>query len=79
MFKFALPLSLFAAVATPTNRQIGPQTGQATYYPAGFGACGVTNSESDFVAAVSGALFDSFPGYDGNPFDKCIWKPCIRS
>jgi len=32
------------------------------------GACGVTNVDTDYICAVSEALFDSFPGYNGvNP------------
>ncbi|EJD47085.1 Non-catalytic module family EXPN protein, partial [Auricularia subglabra TFB-10046 SS5] len=51
----------------------GPQTGEATYYEVGLGACGITNTASDSIAAVSTALFDSFPGYDGsNPANNPI-------
>ncbi|KAG2366614.1 barwin-like endoglucanase, partial [Suillus spraguei] len=39
-----------------------------TYYETGLGACGVTNTDSDYIAAVSHLLFDAYPGYDGvNP------------
>jgi hypothetical protein len=32
------------------------------------GACGVTNNDSQDIAAVSHLFFDSYPGYDGvNP------------
>ncbi|KAH9837114.1 RlpA-like double-psi beta-barrel-protein domain-containing protein-containing protein [Rhodofomes roseus] len=35
---------------------------------AGLGACGITNSDSDYIIAVSEDLFDNYPGYDGvNP------------
>ncbi|TFK77026.1 hypothetical protein BDN72DRAFT_866830 [Pluteus cervinus] len=41
----------------------GTQTGDV-----GLGACGVTNSGTDRIAAVSKLLFDTYPGYTGgNP------------
>ncbi|EGO00617.1 hypothetical protein SERLA73DRAFT_159370 [Serpula lacrymans var. lacrymans S7.3] len=43
----------------------GQQTGQGTYYAAGLGACGITNTDADYICAVSHELFDQFPGYDG--------------
>jgi len=47
---------------------IGPQSGDGTFYATGLGACGITNTDSDPICAVSHLLFDTFPGYDGvNP------------
>jgi len=47
---------------------VGTQTGQGTFYATGLGACGITNSDSDHIAAVSHLLFDAFPNYNGvNP------------
>jgi hypothetical protein len=46
----------------------GTQTGEGTFYSTGLGACGITNHDSDHIAAVSHLLFDSFPEYNGvNP------------
>jgi len=46
----------------------GTQTGQGTFYGTGLGACGITNKDTDYIAAVSHLLFDAFPGYNGaNP------------
>ncbi|KAF7965857.1 hypothetical protein HWV62_41220 [Athelia sp. TMB] len=46
----------------------GTQTGEGTYFGTGLGACGITNSASDHIVAVSQLLFDTYPGYDGaNP------------
>jgi hypothetical protein len=46
----------------------GPQSGQGTFYATGLGACGITNADTDFIAAVSFLLFDTYPDYDGvNP------------
>jgi hypothetical protein len=42
---------------------IGTQTGQGTFYATGLGACGITNNDNDFIAAVSHLLFDQYPGY----------------
>ncbi|PPQ88638.1 hypothetical protein CVT25_010214 [Psilocybe cyanescens] len=47
---------------------VGTQTGQGTFYATGLGACGITNKDTDHIAAVSHLLFDTFPGYNGvNP------------
>lgn len=46
----------------------GTQIGQGTYYSTGLGACGIVNTDADYIAAVSHLLFDTFPGYNGvNP------------
>lgn len=43
-------------------------TGQATYYTPGLGACGVTNTASDFIAALNVDQFNSFGSMsNGNP------------
>ncbi|KIL70753.1 hypothetical protein M378DRAFT_66832 [Amanita muscaria Koide BX008] len=47
---------------------VGTQTGQGTFYSTGLGACGITNQDTDYIAAVSHLLFDAFPDYNGvNP------------
>ncbi|KAI0639772.1 RlpA-like double-psi beta-barrel-protein domain-containing protein-containing protein, partial [Trametes polyzona] len=44
-----------------------------TYYDTGLTACGVTNNNNEYIAAVSHLLFDSFPGYNGaNPNNNPI-------
>lgn len=46
----------------------GTQTGEGTFYATGLGACGITNKDTDYIAAVSHLMFDSFPDYNGaNP------------
>jgi len=40
-------------------------TGEATFYATGLGACGITNNDSQFIAAASHLLFDGFNGYTG--------------
>lgn len=43
-------------------------SGDGTYYAPGLGSCGITNSATDMIAAVSWEFYDSFPGYAGtNP------------
>ncbi|KAF8984616.1 RlpA-like double-psi beta-barrel-protein domain-containing protein-containing protein [Cyathus striatus] len=52
---------------------VGTQTGQGTHYNPGMGACGMVNTNSDFIAAASHLLFDNFPGYTGaNPNNNPI-------
>jgi len=53
----------------------GTQTGQGTYYGTGLGACGITNKDTDMIAAVSHLLYDTYPGYNyaaGNPNNNPI-------
>jgi hypothetical protein len=43
-------------------------TGDGTFYSTGLGACGITNNDSQMIAAASESLFDTFPGYtSGDP------------
>lgn len=41
-------------------------SGDGTFYGTGLGSCGITNKDTDFIAAVSHILYDSFPD-GGNP------------
>lgn len=46
----------------------GTQTGQGTFYATGLGSCGITNKDTDYIAAASHLLYDTYPGYSGvNP------------
>ncbi|KAF7329452.1 DPBB-1 domain-containing protein [Mycena kentingensis (nom. inval.)] len=40
----------------------GAYSGDATYYDPGLGACGHTNTGSQYIVAVSHKVFDSYPG-----------------
>ncbi|KZV82255.1 hypothetical protein EXIGLDRAFT_729962 [Exidia glandulosa HHB12029] len=60
------------AVATPVARQLGPQTGDGTFYDVGLGSCGINSSPSENVVAVSQSVFDSFPGATANPNNNPI-------
>ncbi|KAI1328392.1 RlpA-like double-psi beta-barrel-protein domain-containing protein-containing protein [Xylariaceae sp. FL0255] len=46
-------------------------TGDLTYYADGLGACGVTNSESDAIVALSEILFDQYTP-NGNPNNNLL-------
>ncbi|RPD64940.1 barwin-like endoglucanase [Lentinus tigrinus ALCF2SS1-6] len=51
-----------------------------TYYGTGLGSCGITNSDTDFIAAVSHELYDNYPGYDGlNPNNNPLCKRKIKA
>ncbi|QRW09754.1 hypothetical protein RhiLY_08753 [Ceratobasidium sp. AG-Ba] len=63
----ALPANV-TNVASRSINPSGTHTGQLTYFQIGLGACGWTNSNSEWVAAISHELFDNWPGYTGgNP------------
>ncbi|KAI0105513.1 RlpA-like double-psi beta-barrel-protein domain-containing protein-containing protein [Nemania sp. FL0031] len=55
-----------AAPATAVAEKRQTMNGDLTYYAPGLGACGVYNSESDAIVAVSWQLFDQYTP-NGNP------------
>ncbi|KAH9836381.1 plant expansin [Rhodofomes roseus] len=58
----------------------GTQTGDATYYSTGLGACGIDNVDTDYIVAVSEHLFDNYPGYAGtNPNNNPVCKKQITA
>ncbi|KAL1748849.1 RlpA-like double-psi beta-barrel-protein domain-containing protein-containing protein, partial [Schizophyllum fasciatum] len=48
-------------------------SGDGTYYAAGLGACGITNSDTDMIAAISST------GATGNPNENPICGKQIRA
>ncbi|KAK6907905.1 hypothetical protein L486_05827 [Kwoniella mangroviensis CBS 10435] len=67
--------ALTFATAAPSLEKKDQNSGTATYYAAGLGACGWTNSGSDYVVAVNSAQ------YDGS---KCgsklwVWNPATST
>ncbi|KAF8994155.1 RlpA-like double-psi beta-barrel-protein domain-containing protein-containing protein [Cyathus striatus] len=69
-----MALASIAQAAPVGKRDI---VGDATYYYPGVGACGITNTNADFIVAVSAQYFDTFPGYaGGNPNNNPV---CGRS
>jgi expansin (peptidoglycan-binding protein) len=58
------------------------QSGIATWYATGLGACGWTNSDTDYIAAISKDIFMVFPGYnqlDPNTNPVCNLQVSITS
>ncbi|KAI1821800.1 RlpA-like double-psi beta-barrel-protein domain-containing protein-containing protein [Xylaria intraflava] len=69
VFAIAATAGLVAAAPAseaPAQLQARSQAGDLTYYAPGLGACGVTNSESDAIVALSWELFDKYTP-NGNP------------
>ncbi|KAI0343386.1 hypothetical protein BDW22DRAFT_1328878 [Trametopsis cervina] len=63
----SMAVSAFA-VAVP-----GKHSGDGTFYATGLTACGVTNNDEQYIAAVSHLLYDTYPGYKGgNPNNNPI-------
>lgn len=52
----------FDTRSTATNAAVASYSGDMTYYNPGLGACGETNTDSDAVAAVSSAVYNSGGG-----------------
>lgn len=44
-----------------------PFSPAATFYEAGLGACGISNTDADFIVAIDAQTFDTFPGAGANP------------
>ncbi|KAJ3558470.1 hypothetical protein NM688_g916 [Phlebia brevispora] len=63
----ALAVPALAVPARLANRQTITENGTASYYEAGLGACDITNQDSDFIVAISSAVFNSWPGATSNP------------
>ncbi|KIY68423.1 hypothetical protein CYLTODRAFT_421646 [Cylindrobasidium torrendii FP15055 ss-10] len=75
-------LGLSATVfAAPTETGLVPRSnvGEVTYYDPGLGACGITSSAAELVAAVPTALYDSYPGATPNPNLNPICGKKIRA
>ncbi|KAI0756636.1 RlpA-like double-psi beta-barrel-protein domain-containing protein-containing protein [Daedaleopsis nitida] len=85
------PTTTKAASPTPTTTAAssgndplgiltGTHSGDGTFYNTGLTACGITNTDSELIAAVSHELFDNFPGYQGgNPNNNPLCKRKIRA
>ncbi|KAI0728973.1 expansin family protein [Fomitopsis betulina] len=59
--------ALEKSVAGRDDWPSGTQTGDVNFTEFGLGACGVTNTDSDDVVAISYEIFDNYPGYNGDP------------
>ncbi|KIY62043.1 carbohydrate-binding module family 5 protein [Cylindrobasidium torrendii FP15055 ss-10] len=82
--KFTTSLLAFASAAlalptsTSTSLAARAYSGDVTYYDTGLGACGVSSSNSEYVAAVSLSFFNSYPGATANPNLNPICGKVIR-
>jgi len=56
----------------PDNYLCGTQKGDGTFFNPGLGACGITNTDSDLIAAISAQAFDNYPGATSNTDDNPI-------
>ncbi|PVU93531.1 hypothetical protein BB561_003215 [Smittium simulii] len=65
------------AVAQPSAQTAAPSagtfSGQATYYEPGLGSCGITNSDSEAVAAISAEQY----GGGANPNNSPVCGKCV--
>ncbi|CDO73844.1 Distantly related to plant expansins [Trametes cinnabarina] len=66
--------AVFIAVVSAATAALAQATGGtgdgssvATFYEAGLGACGIFNTDADFIVAIDAQTFDNFPGATGNP------------
>ncbi|EPS97900.1 hypothetical protein FOMPIDRAFT_55210, partial [Fomitopsis schrenkii] len=51
-----------------------------TWFQPGLGACGLENSASDLIVAVSTEIYDNYPGYTGgNPNKDPVCKKGITA
>lgn len=63
-----------AGSSSSSQSTSGHFDGQATYYAPGLGACGWTNTDSDYIVAISASLFDSFGSGNPNKNPACGHK-----
>ncbi|KAI0090068.1 expansin module family protein [Irpex rosettiformis] len=72
LVSFTVLAAATLAGAAPAKRQIGEtHAGDATFYATGLGACGIVNNDRDHIVAVSGLLYDSYPGTTPNSYPIC--------
>ncbi|THH15017.1 hypothetical protein EW146_g5383 [Bondarzewia mesenterica] len=63
-------VSVFTAgsvMAAPAHLVRRSFSGDGTFYAPGLGSCGISNTASDFIVAISHDMFDTFPGAGPNP------------
>lgn len=69
-----------SSASDPLGILTGIHSGDGTYYATGLGSCGITNSDTDKIVAVSHLLYDQYPGYTGgNPNNNPVCKRMIRA
>ncbi|KAJ4465682.1 hypothetical protein C8J55DRAFT_248768 [Lentinula edodes] len=56
----------------------GEQIGwNAGFYAPGLGACGIVNTDTDFIVAMTHIVFDAYPGYDGVDCNPICNRPIV--
>ncbi|EPS97921.1 hypothetical protein FOMPIDRAFT_89649 [Fomitopsis schrenkii] len=55
------------SVAETNDWPSGTQTGDVSFTDFGLDACGITNTDADYVVAISYEIFANYPGYNGDP------------
>ncbi|KDQ18247.1 hypothetical protein BOTBODRAFT_29592 [Botryobasidium botryosum FD-172 SS1] len=75
----ALPALTSAAPVEGAQVEARANTGQATYFYPGLGACGKTNGNGDLITAVSKLLYDTYPGHTANPNNNPVCGRKIKA
>ncbi|KAH9856072.1 RlpA-like double-psi beta-barrel-protein domain-containing protein-containing protein [Lenzites betulinus] len=70
--RFSTVLLAVASAASLSMVQALTGAGDATFFDPAVGACGIFNTDADFIVAVDAATFDSFPGATANPNNNPI-------
>lgn len=56
----------------------GSFSGEGTFYDTGLGSCGVTNTDTDYIVAISHELYDKYTP-NGNPNDNSLCGKKIKA
>ncbi|KDQ18216.1 hypothetical protein BOTBODRAFT_171877 [Botryobasidium botryosum FD-172 SS1] len=75
----ALPALTAAAPMEGAQLETRANSGRATYFYPGLGACGKTNGNGDYIVAVSKLLYDSYPGHTANPNNNPVCGRKIKA
>ncbi|KDQ18240.1 hypothetical protein BOTBODRAFT_29581 [Botryobasidium botryosum FD-172 SS1] len=75
----ALPALTAAAPVEGAQIEARANTGQATYFYPGLGACGKNNGNGDLITAVSKLLYDTYPGHTANPNNNPVCGRRIKA
>lgn len=67
-----------SAAATSSGPSGSDFSGEGTYYDTGLGACGITNSDTDYIVAISHELFDQYTP-NGNPNKNSLCGKKIKA
>jgi len=74
-----LPALTAAAPVEGTQLEARANSGRATYFYPGLGACGKNNGNNDYIVAVSKLLYDTYPGHTANPNNNPVCGRKIKA